>query len=146
MSLPIPLFSGIALFILASMSGCATSATPSEARTGGEAAIVRVEGSADLFRGGIWTTAYGGETLHQGDQARTAANGKIDINLGSYGGVLTLMPDSLLQLEQLGPTSPEAEVLAIVDLRLGRVIGDTLKPPARKKVLIRTSTGTQEIR
>jgi hypothetical protein len=146
MNLAFGLVSGIALFILASMSGCATSTTRSEARTGGEAAIVRVEGSADLFRAGNWAPARVGETLHQGDQARTAANGKIEINLGNYGGVLTLTPDSLLRLEQLGPTSPEAEVLAIVDLRRGRVIGDTLKPPARKTILIRTPTGTQEIR
>jgi hypothetical protein len=61
------------------------------------------------------------------------------------GGVLTLMPESMITFEQLGPATPDASVVVIINLIEGRVVGDTLKLPPNKRVQVRTATGIHEI-
>jgi hypothetical protein len=138
--------SGVACSILILLGACASSAPRTHPRSEAEAVVSRIEGKAEISRAsGSWTPAHLGETLHEDDQARTGAGAKLDLNLGNLGGVLTLMPESLLRFEQLSPPSPGADILAILDLRQGRVVGDTLKLPQGKKILIRTRAGTYEI-
>ena len=128
-------------------TGCATNKANRHATPGGaEAVITHVEGSARINPGGgNWQIAKTGIALHRGAQARTGADGKLKIDLGRYGGVLTLMPNSLLNFEQVGPLKPDAAVLSILDLREGRVVGDTVSMRVGKKILIRTPDGTHEI-
>src|SRR5688500_11891802 len=98
------------------VGGCQSSnvSTPPEA---GFATIQRVEGSAEIRRaGGNWERAREGQALRSGDEARTAAGGQIDFRLREHGGVLTLMPNSLLQFEQLGPKPSSDSVHAVLNL------------------------------
>jgi len=109
--------------------------------------IKSLDDQAEIARGtdGRWEPARLWENLHAGDRARTEAHGKIDFSLGKYGGVLTLMPDSIITFEQLGPATPDSSVVAIINLEQGRVVGDTLKLPPDKRIQIRTANGVHEI-
>jgi hypothetical protein len=112
----------------------------------GSATIQQVKGPTDIrHAGGTWERARAGQTLSAGDEARTAAGGTIDFRLREQGGVLTLMPNSLLQFEQLGPQTPSDSVQAVLNLPAGRVIGDTLKMPSGTKIVVKTPKGVSEI-
>ena len=88
--------------------GCSTVQRGNQAGTG-TARIRSIDGHADVARGeGPWQPAHLWETLHSGDRARTAGNGKIDFSLGKMGGVLTLMSESMITFEQLGRATPDA--------------------------------------
>jgi len=126
------------------ISGCSTMSTGKAG--GGTARIKSLDGNAEIARtGGNWEPAHLWQRLRTGDRARTAAHGKIDFSLGKYGGVLTLMPESAITFEQLGPTSPDDRIVAIVNLSQGRVVGDTLKLPSGKRIQIKTAGGVYEI-
>jgi hypothetical protein len=112
----------------------------------GTASVEQVKGPAEIrHNGGNWENARAGQTLRTGDEARTSSGGQIDFRLREHGGVLTLMPDSLLQFEQLGPKTPSDSVQAILNLPAGRVTGDTLKMPTGSKVVVKTPKGVSEI-
>ena len=133
----------ICLFALFFLGCQSTPNAPATAR----ATISSVTGDAEIRRQeiGRWERARKGEVLQAGDQARTGPGAQIDFNLGQNAGVLTLMPDSLLQFDQLGPKSPNDSVQAVLALPKGRIIGDTLKLPGATKVVVKTSGGTVEI-
>jgi hypothetical protein len=65
---------------------------------------------------GKWEAARLWENLHTGDRARTEAQGRINFSLGKYGGVLTLMPDSMITFEQLGAATGDSKVVAVINL------------------------------
>jgi len=111
------------------------------------AAIVEeVRGSAEVSRSGsAWNMAQTGNTIHPGGRVRTGSDGTVTLNLGSNGGTVEVIPDSLLELEQIGPTGGNSEVLATLNVLEGGVRGDTKNPP-RGKILVRTRGGTYEIR
>ena len=134
----------ICLFALFFLGCQSTPNTPATAR----ATISSVSGNAEIRRQqtGQWERARKGDTLTVGDQARTGPGGQIDFNLGQNAGVLTLMPDSLLQFDQLGPKSPNDSVQAVLKLPKGRVVGDTLKLPGATKIVVKTPSGATEIR
>jgi len=112
----------------------------------GTATVQQVKGSAEVRQGGgDWERARAGQTLRTGDEARTGAGGQINFRLREHGGVLTLMPNSLLQFEQLGPTTPADSVQAVLNLPSGRVTGDTLKMPSGSKIVVKTPKGVSEI-
>ena len=133
----------ICLFALLFVGCQCTPNLPSTAR----ATITSVTGNAEIRRQQTaqWQSARRGDILQPGDQARTGPGAQIDLNLGLAAGVLTLMPDSLLQFDQLGPKSPNDSVQAVLNLPKGRVIGDTLKLPGAAKILVKTPNGTAEI-
>ena len=133
---------GLALTLCALITGCTTPLGPSGSS---KARIHSVEGTADVQRGGEWQPARLWQKLSSGDSARTGGSGKIDFNLGKYGGVLTLMPDSAIRFEQLGPATPGSPVVAVIELAKGRVVGDTLKLPPNTRIQVRTSSGVHEI-
>jgi len=140
-------FAGLAAVIFLFSIGCASAGPHASPQTDGRALIKHVEGIAEVSGpAGAWSRARESDALRQGDQVRTGANGKIDFDLGTSGGVLTLMPESLLRFEQLGSAPSGTDVLAILDLREGRVVGDTLQLPPHKKILVKTRTGSYEIR
>jgi hypothetical protein len=131
----------VALLLFA--TGCATMRSGGGA---GSARISSVEGNAEIAHGnGAWETARLWQKLSTGDRARTGANGTINFSLAGHGGVLTLMPDSLLEFEQLGATEPDGRILAVLNLREGRIVGDTLKLPEGKRIQVKTRGGTHEI-
>lgn len=113
-----------------------------------QAVVAAIEGSAEALQanqGGpaaTWRPISVGQIFHEGDQARTGANGKVDFSLAPHGGTLTLMPDSAVQFEQLGPRSTNTQAVATLRLTRGRVVGDTLKLPKGSKVAIKTNAGT----
>ena len=111
------------------------------------AAIVEsVQGSAEVSRtGNAWSAAQTGNTIHPGGRVRTGSDGTVTLNLGGNGGTVEVIPDSLLELEQIGPTGGNPEVLATLNVLEGGVRGDTKNPP-RGKILVRTHGGTYEIR
>ena len=112
----------------------------------GSATIQQVKGSVEIRHdGGNWEQARSGQTLRTGDEARTGAGGQINFRLREHGGVLILMPNSLLQFEQLGPKTPSDSVQAILNLPSGRVTGDTLKMPSGTKIVVKTPKGVSEI-
>src|SRR5438105_1317156 len=96
----------IALLTFALLPAC--SSLPRRSQAGaGSARIKSIEGNADVARGnGPWEAAHLWEKLNSGDRAKTGGNGKIDFSLGKFGGVLTLMPESMITFEQIGPASP----------------------------------------
>jgi hypothetical protein len=112
----------------------------------GSATVQQVKGSAEIRPdGGNWERARAGQTLRTGDEARTGAGGQINFRLREHGGVLSLMPNSLLQFEQLGPKTPADSVQAVLNLPSGRVTGDTLKMPSGTKIVVKTPKGVSEI-
>ncbi len=130
----------LALLAAALLPGCSTIGVGKAGRA--MARIRSLDGNGEIARGkGNWEPAHIWENLHSGDRARTAGHGTIDFSLGRFGGVLTLMPDSSVVFEQLGPTSPESEIVAVINLLEGRVVGDTLKLPANTRIEIRTADG-----
>ena len=134
----------IFLFALLFLGCQSTPNVPSTAR----ATISSVTGNAEIRRQQTaqWERARTGDTLTVGDQARTGPGAQIDFNLGNNAGVLTLMPDSLLQFDQLGPKSPNDPVQAVLNLPKGRIVGDTLKLPGATKIVVKTPSGATEIR
>jgi hypothetical protein len=134
----------LSLLVLLLFLGCqSTPDLPASAR----ATITSVTGHAEIRhqQTATWERARPGDTLTVGDQARTSLGAQIDFNLGQNAGVLTLMPDSLLQFDQLGPKSPSDPVHAVLNLPKGRVIGDTLDLPGTTKIVVKTAGGTVEI-
>jgi hypothetical protein len=132
---------GSIAFLLA--SGCVT---PLHGPGGSTARISSLEGQAEIAHSGDpFEPASLWQKVSTGDRARTGANGKINFSLGRHGGVLTLMPDSLLEFERLGTTDQDSRIIAILNLREGRVIGDTLKLPEGKRVQVKTRGGVHEI-
>ena len=80
--------------------------------------------------------------MREGDQARTGANGQINLRLTPHGGVMSLMADSAMQIEQLGTRGTNQQNVAVIRLTRGRVVGDTLKLPKGSKVAVKTNAGT----
>ncbi len=127
------------------LAGCSTMRFGKSANA--VAHIKSLDGSAEIARGtdGKWEPARLWENLHTGDRARTEPHGQIDFSLGKYGGVLTLMPESTITFEQLGPTSDDSKIVAVINLVEGRVVGDTLKLPPGIRIQIKTANGVHEI-
>ena len=125
--------------------GCQSSKDSSSSGSG-TATVLRVKGSAEIrLDAGNWEQARAGQTLRTGDEARTGAGGQINFRLREHGGVLSLMPNSLLQFEQLGPMTPADSVQAVLNLPSGRVTDDTLKMPSGTKIVVKTPKGVSEI-
>jgi hypothetical protein len=122
--------------------GCASTGRAGH----GTARIRSVAGTADIGRkGGSWEAASLWQKLSTGDRARTGGSGKIDFSLGRYGGVLTLMPESSIEFEQIGPIEPNGQVVAVINLLEGRVVGDTLRLPKGTRLQVKTRNGVHEI-
>jgi hypothetical protein len=133
-------------FILLSLliAGCQSAKVSSVG--GGSATIENTKGEVEIRRaGGRWERASSGQMLQSGDEARTGTGGQIEFKLREQGGVFTLMPNSLLEFEQLGPKTPSDSVQAVLKLPAGRVTGDTLQMPSGSKVVIKTPKGVSEI-
>jgi hypothetical protein len=107
-----------------------------------QAVVANVEGSAEFLRNGTWQPIRAGHVFGEGDQARTGANGRLDLQLTPHGGVMSLMPDSAMQIEQLGTLGTNQQNIAVIRLSRDRVIGDTLKLPKGSKVAVKTNAGT----
>jgi hypothetical protein len=125
-------------------SGCATTNVANA--DSGKAIVTRVSGNAETSLDGThWRYAKTGDTLSQSGWLRTRADAHADVHLNPYGGVLTLMPGSVLQFSQLGRKDARSDVVAILDLVQGRVVGDTLTLPAHTKIVVRTPEGAYDI-
>src|SRR6185436_8151411 len=135
------------LFALAvtSLSACSSMRFGKSANA--VAHIKSLDGNAEIARGSAanWEPARIWANLHSGDRARTEPHGQIDFSLGKYGGVLTLMPESTIIFEQLGPAAPDSKIVGVFNLVEGRVVGDTLKLPRGTRIQIRTADGVHEI-
>jgi hypothetical protein len=110
-----------------------------------QAIVARVTGMAEFLptgQTGSWQPIRDGQVLKEGDQARTGADGQVDFRLTPHGGVMTLMPDSAIQFEQLGARGTNQQTVATIRLTKGRVVGDTLKLPKGSKVAVKTNAGT----
>jgi len=111
-------------------------------RIPGTATVQEVTGPAEIRRGGgTWERTQAGDALRTGDEARTANGAQMNFRLREHGGFLTLMPNSHLQFEQLGPKTPSDSVQAVLNLPAGRVTGDTLKMSAGNKIVVKTPNG-----
>ena len=135
------------LLIVVGIGCTSTRGSPGakQAKSVNQATVASVEGSAEALQvgqAGSWQPIRVGQVFNEGDQARTSANGKVDFGLAPHGGVMTLMPDSAIQFEQLGPRSTNTQEVATIRLTRGRVVGDTLKLPKGSKVAIKTNAGT----
>src|SRR5689334_8706303 len=83
----------------------------------GVARIKSIDGNAEIAHADAkWEPAHLWQSVHSGDRARTATHGKVDFSLGKYGGVLTLMPESTIVFEQLGPAAPGSQIVAVLNL------------------------------
>ena len=126
------------------LTGCASTTV----RGGKGGAVAQsVNGAAEFSSGeGQWQKLRSGRKVEAGANVQTGADSTVHFNLGDYGGVLTVHPESTLTFEQIGPTAPDDEVLAVLNLTRGRVTGDTLKLPGGKKIIVKTLGGVHEIR
>ena len=135
------LLSTVALIV----TGCATRKSP--VSSAGSAVLQEVRGDVQITTGGSsWSKARRGDSVHAGELVRTGQNGSATINLGSNGGSLEVKPGSLLELRQIGPSGRDPEVVAILNVLEGRIVGDTKNPPSKGKVIVQTRGGTYEIR
>jgi hypothetical protein len=110
-----------------------------------QAVAAKLQGSAEFLQSGqnnTWQPVRLGQAFREGDQARTGADGQLDISLTPYGGVMTLMQNSAIQFERLGPDNTNKQAVAVLRLTRGRVVGDTLKLPKDSKVVVKTNAGT----
>ena len=143
------LFSSSALF----WSGCASSQGSgsrfqSDARTGsGQASIQAVSGTVQYSMDGAeWRTATPGMQINEGDRLRTGPNAEARVNLGEQrGGLVRILPNSVVIFEQLFPSTDAAEVGIILNLPQGRVVGDTARTPQGQKILVKTPNGMHEV-
>jgi hypothetical protein len=131
----------LALAVLA--GGCATTGPDKSGRAVIQAVSGRAEISAD---GSRWKTARSGARLAPGTIVRTAPGARVDLRLGTNAGVLTVHPDSTVELERLGASHLDAETAAVLNLARGRVMGDTLDLPPGMKIVVKTLGGVHEIR
>jgi len=132
------------LLLISVLSACQTASR----LAGGThtARIQALESGAEISRaGGPWEQARLWQKLRAGDRARTAAHGTIDFTLGKFGGVLTLMPDSTIEFQQIGPAESEPSIVAVLSLTAGRIVGDTLDLPSGVRIRIKTLGGVYEI-
>ena len=138
----VALISAMTLFF----SGCATQKT-AYSDPNATAVVQEVSGAAEISTdGSSWGKAAPGTAIPAGSRIRTSPNGMVTLNLGNNGGSVDVMPGSLLEIERLGATTSEPDVLAVLNLREGRAVGDTKNPPSHGKVIIRTPKGTYEVR
>jgi hypothetical protein len=132
-----------AIVLSVTLAACSTIGL---GKSGATARIKSLDGNVAIARGnGNWEPAHLWETMHSGDRARTEAHGIVDFSLGKFGGVLTLMPESTIVFEQLGPAGPGLQIVAVISLLEGRVVGDTLKLPPNTRIQIKTADGVHEI-
>lgn len=139
----------ILLLFSALLVGCATNRSSHVAAEGGAAAIVHEVTGQDvriLDEDREWKRAEPGARVREGDRVRTGPNDTVTISLGPNGGIMTIMPNSDASFERIGASAAEPDVLAIVVLTAGRIVGDTMNPPGQAKILIRTLGGTHELR
>jgi hypothetical protein len=135
----------VAMMVL--VAGCQSS----QERTGAgnvKATVRQVTGQAEVRSAGTngtWERARAGADLREGDEARTAADGQLDVQLSPHGGVLSLTGDSHLQIERLGAGADEPNAVAVLRLTRGTIIGDTLKLPKGKRVVVKTNGGTFQV-
>jgi hypothetical protein len=135
-----------AFFAICFLSACANHKTHYFSSPN-DAVIQAVSGMAEISNGGgPWSKAQTGDLVRAGARVRTAENGSATLNLGMNGGSVDVMPGSLLEIERLGPTQSDPDVLAVLSLLEGRVQGDTRNPPSHGKVVVRTRGGAFEIR
>ena len=124
------------------LAGCASTY---RMKSPGYVTVQSRAGVAEISRqGGAFKKAARGNFLRPGDVARTGAQGRIDFDLGRFGGVLTLHPYSTLRFEQIG-IAGDPEVLAILELPRGRVTGDTLELPDGASIVVKTPAGEHRI-
>jgi hypothetical protein len=136
--------------LVAALSGlvllCSACATTSPARHD-PAVVQSVSGRAEIsVAGERWRIARTGAKLPEGAIVRTGPASHVNLSLGTHRGVLTVHPDSTLELERLGPSAGDPAVAAVLNLAQGRVTGDTRDLPARMKIVVKTLGGVHEIR
>jgi hypothetical protein len=136
-------FLGVSILALATVfmtQGCGTfGAKPVD--NGQTALIQEVNGQAEMkLDEGEWETAMKAVKLRAGDELRTRENSIVTLQLGENGGSLDLQENSVLKIVQIGGTLDTPEPGAIVELKKGRVTGDT-KNPTKAKVQVRTPRG-----
>lgn len=146
------------LVCLLLLVGIACKTADSTRRSDVQAVVAKVEGSSEFLAAGQ-TVQTGqirneqavavGHALRKGDQIRTGADGRVDVQLIPYGGVMSVMPNSAIEIEQLGPegtaggtAGTNQQTVAAIRLTRGRVVGDTLKLPKGSKVVVKTNAGT----
>jgi hypothetical protein len=136
-------FLGVSILALATVfmtQGCGTFGTK-PVDNGQTALIQEVNGQAEMkLDEGEWETAIKGVKLRAGDELRTRESSIVTLQLGENGGSLDLQEDSVLKIEQIGGTLDKPEPGAVIELKKGRVTGDT-KNPVKTKVQVRTPRG-----
>jgi hypothetical protein len=114
-----------------------------------EALVRNITGRAEISgdSGQNWEPLRSGQVSEEGQQLRTGPESEVRLDLGEHGGgIVKVMPESLVIFEQLGASHTDSDVLAIMNLPQGRVIGDTLKMPANRKITVKTPAGGYDIK
>src|SRR5690349_2134129 len=101
--------------------GCKSSNASRGSNT--QAIVTKTAGSTEFLQNGGWQPLRTGQVFVEGDQVRTGADGQVDVNLTPYGGVMTVMPNSTIQMEQLGTRGTNQQAVAVLRLTRGRVVG-----------------------
>ena len=130
----------LAFLVFALGVACNSPKTGRSANT--NLSVADVRGSAEVRRQGTWERIQAGHFLSQGDGIRTGADSQVDLQFAPHGGVLTVMPNSAIDIDQLGSSGTNQTAVATIRLSSGRVVGDTLKLPKGSKVMIKTNAGT----
>ena len=130
------------LAVLLLLGAVACKSSNANRTAGTQASVTKTSGSAEFLNAGVWESIRTGQALNEGDQARTGADGQIDIRFSPHGGVMTVMPNSAIEIEKLRSDGTNKMQVATIRLGRGRVTGDTLKLPTGSKVMIKTSGGS----
>lgn len=128
-------------------AGCAS--TNSAFGTGGPSArIAATEPPAEIWKSGQWRKARRSQSLHQGEAIRTGSSGSVKLDFGDFGGIAHIQPESEVWIQQFGWTNQPSgrTMLVLLDLRAGRISGDTLKPSPSSRFMVRTAGGTFELK
>ena len=114
---------------------------------GAEATLTAMNGTVEFSSDGAeWRRPFTGQAIAEGDRLRTGPGAEARVDLGeNRGGVVRVMPNSVVIFEQLTPDNEQAEVGVILNLPQGRVVGDTARTAAGQKILVKTPNGMHEV-
>ena len=136
---------------IAIFAGCASS--PNNRQTVSQppkasAQITQTRGNTEIMQGGAWKSARVGVGLREGDAIRTGAASDADLHFGEFGGAARVNPESEVWIQHFGWTNEPAgkTMVVILDLRKGRISGDTLNPAPNSRFLVKTDAGMVQLK
>jgi hypothetical protein len=126
-----------------------SSGSDSVSDQNGSALIRHKTGNVQAKIGGVWSArANVGSVLCAGDEIRTGPNSSVDLDMGKSGGVIRLEPSTYVVVRKLSWRVENGELVSdtLLEVREGRVVGNSGKLTEKSVLEIKTPTSATRIR